>query len=121
MKRKKDVEGEDVHVVWHRFQRRFKTDTGKYKLKGWALMKAIAKWAKRYPTDVFITGCDDAFFAGSDLVFIEHQSPNTYMGTTVLYIPQCTGEEPIEFFLYPGHRKNLVEVLSKLNKTKGLT
>lgn len=59
-------------------------------------------------------GCDDTYFASSNLVLIEHASKTEYMGTTVVFIPQCTGEDPVEFFLYPGHRECLVKFLKSL-------
>lgn len=36
------------------------------------------------------------------------------MGISVYYIPQCTGEKPIQFFLYPGHLRRLITTLQKL-------
>lgn len=34
-----------------------------------------------------------------------------YMGTTAVVIPQCTGEKPLEFFLYPCDRDELIAAL----------
>lgn len=131
----------DVHYVWHKFVKafkkeidiqwneytskdkngkdkkvRFRTSNLVYKWSGFELAKRIEKWAKRWPNDIKIVGCDDAYHAGSDLVLIEHKAPVNYMGTTVLYIPQCTSEQPIEFFLYPYHRKELVRALQYIGE-----
>jgi hypothetical protein len=111
---------DDVHLVYHRFRRRFgdeKSSLG-FKTKGHKLMKAIEQWAKRYPTEVQILSCDDSFYAGSMLVLIEHRSVIDYMGTTVVYVPQCTGEQPIEFFLYPERKELLIQGLKNLGGTR---
>ena len=131
----------DVHYVWYKFVKafkkevniqwneyttkdkngkdkkvRFRTSNLVYKWSGFELAKRIEKWAKKWPNDIKIVRCDDAYHAGSDLVLIEHKAPVNYMGTTVLYIPQCTGEQPIEFFLYPCHREELVKALNHIGK-----
>lgn len=108
----------DVHLIYHRFVKRFMKDGDKFKLTGYSLMCAVEKWAAQYPGQVTVVGCDDSVHASSNLILIEHASEVDYMGTTVLYIPQCTGEEPIEFFLYPGHRKELIKVLRSLGKKR---
>lgn len=100
----------DIHRVWHAFQKKFMTEGGfNFKTEGYALMVAVEQWAKRYPNDVQVTGCDDSYHSGSDLVLIEHKTENSYMGTTVVVIPQ--NGSPCEFFLYPGHRKDLQHAL----------
>ena len=108
---------EDVHKVWHDFCKKFKNDAG-WEYQEAELQSAVETWAKDYPDDVRIAGCDDTYFMSSDLVLIEHQSKNKYMGTTVVYIPQRG--EPAEFFLYPGHRdwldKALVGIWRKSQK-----
>ncbi len=104
-----------LHKVWFDFCKRFKNED-KYLFIGYELMQKVEKWAKKYPKDVFISPCDDAVFASSLLVLIEHRTKNEYMGTTVVVIPQCTGETPLEFFLYLTHRKQLIKILEKLGK-----
>jgi hypothetical protein len=121
-----------LHAVWHEFARRFKrqvvTGTGKIGKKtfkytqevwrwiGYELMQRVAKWAVKYPDDVRITSCDDNHFSSSDLVLIEHKTRDRYMGTTVVYVPQCSGEQPIDFFLYPSHRHALIKTLQAIGK-----
>lgn len=105
----------NVHYVWHEFCRKFQAKEDGYKLTGYALMCAVEKWAERYPRDVFVVGCDDDSHSCSDLVVIEHRSRTVYMGATVVYIPQLHGA-PAEFFLYPGERQGLIEVLGKLGR-----
>jgi hypothetical protein len=108
-----------VHKVWREFTNKFKEfkdNEENYVCIGCDLEDKIQKWAKKYPDDVRIIGCDDSTFSSSCLVLIEHKSKDQYMGTTVVYIPQCTGEKPIEFFLYSSHRDNLIEALLCINR-----
>jgi hypothetical protein len=102
-----------IHTVWYEFVQRFKMKSpeSKYRWTAYDLMVRVEKWAKRYPKDVRIVGIDDSYFASSILVLIEHKTARTYMGTTVVVIPQCTGESPLEFFLYPDHRRGLLGAL----------
>ena len=108
----------NIHSIWYDFCLNFKNQDNKYILKGYDLMQTVENWAKRYPEDIFIVNCDDALHTNSMLVFIEHSNKANYMGTTVVYIPQCTDEEAIEFFLYPENKKYLISVLKKLGKKK---
>lgn len=102
---------DDIHYVIHDFQRKF----GKWNLTGYEFMVAVEKWAKKFPNDVQIIGCDDDSFMSSNLVLIEHKSEKAFMGTTVVYIPQNNG--PVQqFFLYPGHLENFLDVLTIIKK-----
>lgn len=105
----------DVHRVYHQFAKKFKKDD-KFLFTGYDLMERAEKWAKKFPGDVRIVGCDDSVHASSSLVLIEHRANTDYMGTTVVYVPQCTGESPIEFFLYPSHRSSLLKALHEIAK-----
>ncbi len=107
---------DDVHFVWHEFTKEFIIEhyPPTFKDVGHDLMRAIEKWAKKYPKDVRILSCDDSYHCGSILVLIEHKAKNSYMGTSVVYIPQCTGEQPSVFFLYPGHTKALISALKTI-------
>ena len=108
---------ENVHYVYHKFVDKFMV-VGKWKFKGYDLIIAVERWALKYPSDVIVTYCDDSYHASSLLVFIKHQAiKHPYWGTTMVYIPQCTGENPIEIFLYPTHATNLRACLAKLRKS----
>jgi hypothetical protein len=78
-------------------------------------MTRVDKWAEKYPKDVKLCHCDDDYFSNAELVLIEHKSQAQYMGTTVVYIPQCTGEQPIQFFLYPDDRRQLIKTLQAID------
>ena len=108
----------NVHRVYHRFCRIFGDGlTIPWKYKGYEMMKRVQRWAKYYPDDVQILRCDDNHYCGSDLILIKHKSkgsadkPPQYHGITVVYIPQCSGEDPVEFFLYPDHQIELEKAL----------
>lgn len=100
----------DVHKVWHEFQRRFQKD-GEYRFGSYDLMVRVEKWAQKHPREVKCLSIDDSYFASSLLVLIEHRHYRSYMGTTAVVIPQCTGEKPLEFFLYPSDRNGLIAAL----------
>ncbi len=107
-------ETKEMHHIYHDFSKTFQS---KKRDKGYTLIEKVRKWAIQYPT-VQISRCDDQVHAGSDLVFIPHESKCRYMGTTVVYIPQCTGEGPTEFFLYPAHTDSLIKVLQKIKDSE---
>jgi|ERR1700723_344796 len=103
---------DDTHKIYHKFVKKFQDVIGNYKLHGYDLICSVEKWAKRYPT-VTIVSCDDNYFMGSDLVFIPHEELNNYTGVTVIFIPQ-RGNEPSEFFLYPGHAVELLKTMKNI-------
>lgn len=124
----------NVHHVFHEFSHKFSpyVPTGetykdwkgkvcprmeeKWKWTGYDLMERVAQWAKKYPKFVTITRCDDDYHSGSNLVLIEHRKlsgKDRYMGTSVIYIPQCNGDKPTRLFLYPSHHDELIRALGK--------
>jgi len=124
---------ENVHRVWHAFQDYFirrvpegepfefcgkmmRHEREEWKWRGYELMCRINKWADKHPNDVFIHGCDDSHFMGSDMVYILHRSQTEWMGVTVLFVPQ-NGDEPKHAFYYPGHMlsaRNMLDYLLKM-------
>jgi hypothetical protein len=110
-------EMKELHKIFYSYCGLFPKNPAK-NLKGYAAMEAVKKWATKHPT-VRMVRVDDSFHANSDLIFIPHETKRKYMGTTVVFIPQCTGEEPIEFFLYPKAVTKLQEVLKYIDRKKG--
>lgn len=110
-------ESKSMHRLYHafidKFQVRLKGKPDAWRWSGYAMSERVYDWA-RHRKQVRIVGCDDSVFAGSDLVFIPHALKDSYMGTSVIYIPQCTDEQPIEFFLYPSHHEALLRVLKAI-------
>ena len=133
----------NIHRVWHEFQKNFlviiknKTPTiinkkkfyfGKEKWRwiGYELIARVEKWAEKYKKDITIVRCDDNSHAGSIMVLIQHRKQHNaeYMGTSIVFIPQCTGEDPSRIFLYPNHHDNLFKALKNIkirNKNKWLS
>jgi hypothetical protein len=99
-----------VHKTWYEFQRHFKKDDA-YRFTGYDLMVRVEKWARKHPHEVRCLSIDDSAFASSTLLLVEHRHTREYMGTTAVVIPQCTGEKPIEFFMYPSHRDEIIAAL----------
>lgn len=105
-----------LHRVFHDFCRTFldeKREGSPWKYRGYALMKKIERWARKYPDFVRITGTDDSHHMNSLLCIIEHRTTRRWMGLTVILVPQ-NGEEPGEFFLYPEDQDALMLALISL-------
>ena len=118
-----------VHRVWYEFIKKFMKRTNQqwvrmkgfkrkcliykevFRWEGYKMMVKAGEWARRHPNDVQVVVCDDDCHASSILLLIDHKTHDKYMGTSVVYIPQCTGEKPIKFFLYPNHRSCLITAL----------
>ncbi len=105
------VESTRIHKVFHSYIKNIR-DKG---FKGYDASVAMTKWAKRQPKGhVHLVSCDDSSHMGSDLWLIEHKTESTYMGTTVIYLPQDLNSR--EFFLYPYNVAQLNRVLTKIEK-----
>lgn len=91
-----------------------------WKWTSYTLMTRVREWAKKYPEDVIVCRIDDSFFASSDLVFILHRVKRRLWGTTVVVIPQCDGQPPCEYFMYPSHREGIQKALEKMSKFERL-
>jgi hypothetical protein len=112
-------EASDVHKTWHAFAKKFiDRKTEEFLYVGYDLMTRAERWAEKYP-EIKIVGCDDDHFCCSSLILVPHATARSYMGLTVLYIPQCTGEKPICFFLYPSHRQGLLDALGEIAREHG--
>jgi len=86
-----------------------------WKFSGYEMMRQVEKFAKKHP-EVVICHCDDSYHAGSMVAFIPHRAKEEYWGTTVVSIPQCTGEPPLEMFFYPGHALEIEKALHAFNQ-----
>lgn len=104
--------------LWHKFVKVFTKKDSAFP-PVWdrdKLHNGAKKWAKKYPDQIHIVGCDDSYHSSSELILFEHKSNEQYIGVTVLFVPQCSGESPIEFFLYPNASKNLIKTLQAIQK-----
>jgi len=127
-----------VHKVWYDFIDHFKKCYYRMAQKGIFKNKKVVLSKRKYKEfdinkmvgydamtmmDKFVSAnksiipvrCDDSTHSGSSLYLIPHESRKDYMGTTVLFIPQCTKEQN-NFFLYPDHLDKLIKELQKIQK-----
>lgn len=104
-----------IHALWHKFAKKFMDQNERFHLSGYELITEVEKFTKRYP-QIQTIRCDDRYFASSDLVLIPHENDTEYMGTTVVYIPQCAPDSPTTFFLYPNHVDYLLKGLKVVQK-----
>jgi hypothetical protein len=80
---------------------------------GYGLMGQIDKFIAKNP-QIIECHVDDDYHAGSSIYLIPHEDQYKLWGVSCMYVPQCTGEKPIRFFLYPGHLNGLIEGLEKM-------
>jgi hypothetical protein len=85
-----------------------------FKYKGYEMMQRMEAFAEKHP-DVRLCRCDDAAHTGSMVAFIPHRTETEYWGTTVVCIPQFSGE-PTELFFYPHHAIEIEKVLLEFNR-----
>lgn len=107
-----------IHTVYHYVQDQLDKNKDK---TGADLFDVLDKCIKKYPEIVEVR-VDDDYHCGSSVYLIPHEDKYHLWGTTVLYIPQCTGEKPIRFFLYPSHLKGMIEslqIMAKLTRKYG--
>lgn len=122
MKKAWKAKDANVHKVWHAFMKYMGDATG------YDAMRKAEKFAKKHPTEIFISGVDDDHFCSSSLVFVVHRAEHSYegltgkdtgpkwMGVSCVYIPQCTGEKPVTIFFYPGDMRGTLAVMKELDK-----
>lgn len=118
---KMDLQGNELHRVWFDFREKFwPFDDEQWLRTGIGLMDAVEEWAKGFPDDVRVVVCDDDVHATSLLVSIGHccrlPGREQYMGTSVVFIPQCAlNLTPSVFFLYGSARKEMIRVLQEIS------
>jgi len=105
---------EKDEVELHRLSRAFEKALGdEY---GYEAMLIARRWAKKHPARIFVARIDDGHFCGSNIVFLTNETEQQYWGASAWVIPQCTGEKPMRFFLYPGDSDSLLEALTAVRK-----
>ena len=131
-----------LHKVWHKFTdelakkynkdvrfcvdtKRLKNGKLKYfykngkeldftKLVGYDVMCEVRKYIKKNP-QIKMVAVDDEHHSGSQLLLIPHERKDYFMGTTMMFIPQCTSTQNT-FFLYPNAVDELIEELKEIQK-----
>lgn len=112
--------GRAIHALWHQLAKRFKKTPKEWKMQGWDLIEALEEYTAKRP-QIRTVRVDDSHFSNSDLLLIPHSYDSkklgcAYMGTTALFIAQCAGDAPVEFFLYPNHLRHLIETLQGIER-----
>lgn len=82
---------------------------------GYDVMERVEAFAEKHPDDIRVIGVDDASFMSANLVLVDHDNSEQYWGTTVWLFTQSTAE-PVQFFLYPGMRKDLMKALQAIDR-----
>jgi hypothetical protein len=116
--RKQDMWGnkkDNIHTLFHKMLHQFGDGKLGFKESGFDLMCALDKFVAKNK-EIIDCGVDDDYHTSSNLYLIPHEDDYQLWGVTCLYVPQCTGEKPIRFFLYPGHLKGLIEGLQEMAK-----
>jgi len=107
-----------VSLALNRVLRRYTDDSGG--IFGYEAQVAAEQFAADHRDHVRIVPVDDDVFATSVLVLVDHRNDQEYMGTSVLFIPQCGGSSA-RFFLYPNHRRALLRSLQDIEARWGRT
>lgn len=127
-----------IHTLWHKIVERidvvatYPSKGAKPRLRGWDAQLWMGRFVARHPT-VVRCHVDDAVFSNSALYLVPGYGVNPphpkgterihsflpkpgreWFGVQVLYVPQCTGEQPTSFFLYPSDHTSLLAGLKAL-------
>lgn len=111
-------EGDEMHAVWHDFQRKFfkghAFDSHRYNNDGY-FANDVLKWIREHEEDAALCHCDDDHHASSEIILIRHKPKDGVVhGITFIYLAQM-GDERTGFF-YPGHSKRFLKELSRLSE-----
>jgi hypothetical protein len=114
----RDARTSAMFAPWHAFHKKFanaksKTPESAWKFQGWDFIKRIERYIESV-SSMELLRCDDSVHAGSRILVVHHELPDYYWGTSFLYIPQCTGEPPTEFFFYDNHARGFLSVMKKI-------
>jgi len=93
-----------VHTVYHKVCKRLNG------LDGYEAIEEAEKLAAKYKGHIQYVHCDDDAHTNSALLLVGHENSDRYMGTSVIYLPQCMGTKAT-FFLYPNDRDALATAL----------
>lgn len=111
-------EADDIHRVWHDFQRRFfknrNFDYDRYHNDG-DFADSVFEWIIAHKEDAAWCSCDDDHHASSEIILVRHKDPRKKVvwGVTFIYLAQM-GDERTGFF-YPGHSRTFLKELSRLS------
>lgn len=106
---------EDVHLVWHRFQRAI-IDRKTRQIDPEKIRNIhIPWWQRKYPGYFYTSRMDDSAFMGSDILLIAHKCKTSWFGVTAFFMTQ-DGQPVFECFFYPHHVTELANLLCAFQK-----
>jgi len=117
-----DIRRKEMFRPYHDFLKVFHDKDESWKWTGWDLIERIERWMKKWPGRVENYRCDDSYHASSDIYVFHHELRDYYWGTTFVYVPQCSGDPPAEWFFYDNHAKAFLKLLKSVvgkHKEKG--
>jgi len=108
-----------IHDTWRAFVNAIAPELvesgGPVQVRGYEKMEEADAFAEKHPDKIHVVPVDDSWFSSSSLYLVDHHNEKEFMGTSVVYIPQ-NGGDGAEFFLYPGHRRALMDALALIDK-----
>lgn len=108
-------ETEQIHTLWWKLSDYLEGhDKNMDHLAGYEDMQLMDKFCKENP-GIIRVHVDDAHHCNSYLYIVPHESEKEYMGSSVIFVPQCCGINN-QFFLYPSDVKGLYRALKVLHK-----
>lgn len=106
---------EAIHKTWWKLVKFLEShDRNINELAGYEDIVLMDKFCKDHP-DVIKVHVDDAHHCNSYCYLVPHESDDDYMGTTVLFIPQCCGVIN-RFFLYPNDHRQMYHAMLELER-----
>lgn len=107
-----------IHVQWHAFKKRFYgvDPHGPPRVRGYEMMCELDEFCAEFPDHTHVARIDDSYHSGSRLLFIEQRNEKEYWGTSVVVIPQCSGEAPLSFFMYPNHFQSVLQAMAAIQR-----
>lgn len=103
-----DLLMKDLHGVYHEYKKAAATTADD------DLESLAETLSAKYPGMVDNVGVDDTHFTSSCIIVIHHGTGDNYMGASCIMISQCSGQEPAEWFVYPGHAFHLADIMDKV-------
>lgn len=106
-------ESEQIHVLWHKlhdYLEGYKRNIDN--LNGYDDIRLMDAFCKENP-EVIRVHVDDSYHCNSYVYIVPHESENSYMGATVLFVPQCCDTRN-QFFLYPSDNRALLSACLRL-------
>jgi len=104
-----------VNSLYHAVRSLLSSEDGNWKLKGYAAICKMDKFVKKHPA-ILEFGVDDSCATSSSVYIIPHCMAGDFSSVSLLYIPQCSGEDPIFLHMYPENISDVIKVLQSAKR-----